>query len=123
MKPVREIILSNSGIEAHMMGDSVAVCWNVHRVEKKITGEDGETYRALVWERTKPEDPFIDFVRVRGSGDEDDPYYEDEDSPVEGGLPLEKAKKIYEELGKAIEYHKVTVKQALCYIGKKTQKR
>jgi hypothetical protein len=74
---VKKVILSNSGKEAHFPGDNtaVAVCWNVHRVEKKIEGADGLTYKAEVWERTayskKEPQAYIDFVTVRKEDDED----------------------------------------------------
>jgi hypothetical protein len=97
------IITSNTGRELHMVGDSVAVCWNLKRSEKKIKGEDGLTYKAEVWERTSIE-PYIDFVRILKNRDEE--FYEDDDSSVAGGISLKGAERIRDELTKAIDYLK-----------------
>ena len=101
IKPIRVITLKDSDKEAHMMGDCVAVCWNVVPKTKVIT-KDGIDYKAEVYERTKAA-PYIDFINLR---EHDEDIWEDEDSPVDGGLSLEQAVKIQEELGKAIEYLK-----------------
>jgi hypothetical protein len=114
---VKTYFLDNSGKEAHFPegNNMVAVCWNIHHAEKKIKGEDGLTYKAEVWERTKypgrDNDPYIDFVTVR-EDDKDErkavglpPYfYEDEDSPVDGGLSLKSAESLAAELVRAIAY-------------------
>ena len=108
---MKKVILSNAGKEAHFPGDNtaVAVCWNVHRVEKKIEGADGLTYKAEVWERSpsphgnKEPQAYIDFVTVREDGED---TWEDEDSPVDGGLSIEFAEKIAKELVRAIQYTK-----------------
>jgi hypothetical protein len=106
---VKIVFLGNSGKEAHFPegNNMVAVCWNIHRAEKKIKGDDGLTYKAEVWERTKypgrDNDPYIDFVTVRETGDKDESY-EDEDSPVDGGLSLKSAEAIATELTRAVAY-------------------
>lgn len=99
----KNIITSNTGKELHMVGDSVAICWNVKRIEKKIKGEDGLTYKAEVWERSG-NDPYIDFVCVRERAEGE--FYEDDDSSVAGGMSLKSAERIRDELTKAIEYLK-----------------
>jgi len=99
---MKKLILENSGKEAHMMGDFVAVCWNVSPRTKTIT-KDGMKYKAEVYERDPKAKPYIDFITLR---EDEDEVWEDDDSPVEGGLSLEMAKKIRGELDKAIEYLK-----------------
>lgn len=99
----KNIIVSNTYRELHMVGDSVAVCWNVKRSEKEIKGEDGLTYKAEIWTR-KDIDPYIDFVCIRERDNKE--FYEDEDSSVAGGISVEHAESIKDELTKAIEYIK-----------------
>lgn len=84
--------------EVHMFGDSVGVCWNLIEEEKRI-------YIAGVISPVKVDvrsgAPYIDFVWIRKRDEE---FYEDEDSPVAGGIDVEVAKKIVNELNLAIEY-------------------
>ena len=98
--------LTNSGKEAHFPAgnQSVAVCWNIHQIDKSLKGEDGLTYKAHVWEKHKDSKPYIDFVTVR-EGEENE-FYESENSPVDGGLSLPYAEGIAQELIRAVEYAK-----------------
>ena len=64
-----------------MVGEHVAICSNE---------EFGEKY--------------IDFVDVRR--DNDDEWYEDDDSPVVGGIDVEFAEQIRDELSAAVEIMK-----------------
>jgi hypothetical protein len=86
--------------EIHMVGDAVGVCWNIHHTTRTIKGEDGLTYRAEV--PVRDDDPYIDFVTIRE--EEGDTPWEDEDSPVEGGMDVEYAEEIVQELQWAIAY-------------------
>ena len=101
IKPIRVITLKGSNKEVHMMGDCVAVCCKVVPKTKTIT-KDGIDYKAEVYVRTKVP-PYIDFINIR---EDEDEVWEDDDSPVDGGLSLEMAVKIHKELGEAIEYLK-----------------
>jgi len=101
IKPIRVITLKDSDKEAHMMGDCVAVCWKVVPKTKVIT-KDGIDYKAEVYERTKAA-PYIDFINLR---EHDEDIWEDEDSPIRGGMNIKLAEKIHKELGEAIEYLK-----------------
>jgi hypothetical protein len=106
MSEIRKIILGNSSKEAHMVGDCVAVCWNVKKTYKEIKGEDGHSYKAEVWQRTGAK-PYIDFIAVSERSNRDDGnYYECDYSPVDGGLSTKQAEKIRDELTRAIEYLK-----------------
>lgn len=87
--------LTNTEKEAHfpdgnqVLRRAVAVCWN-------ISTEDYED-----WYIPAPEYPYISFLTVREDrGD----YYQDEDSPVEGGLSPVEALEIAEELKRAVNY-------------------
>jgi hypothetical protein len=101
INPIKKVTLENRGKEAHMMGDCVAVCWNVVPKTKVIT-KDGIDYKAEVYVRTKVS-PYIDFINLR---EDENEVWEDDDSPVDEGLSLEMAEKIHKELGEAIEYLK-----------------
>ena len=69
--------------ELHVFGP-VCVAWNLNR-EGKRHGK-----------------PYIDFVIMHQTSGGD--WYEDEDSPVEGGISLTTAKTVLYELGQAIEH-------------------
>jgi hypothetical protein len=99
---MKKLILENSGKEAHMMGDYVAVCWRVSPHTKTII-KDGVNYKAEVYERDPKAKPYIDFINLR---EDEDEVWEDEDSPVRGGMNIKLAEKIHKELGEAIEYLK-----------------
>jgi len=86
--------------EVHMVGDSVGVCWNLTEEKKQIKGEDGLTYVAKINIRSGK--PYINFVSIVKTGKGN--FYEDEDSSVVGGIEVEFAKKIVDELKLAIEY-------------------
>ena len=85
--------------DIHMEGDCVGVCWNLNRAKKSLKDASGLEYIAVVPVRTG--DPYIDFVSIRGRADD---YYEDEDSPVDGGFGVEVAGQIIRELQWAIVY-------------------
>ena len=99
---MKKYTLTNTEKEAHMMGDIVAVCWNIKRIEKSLK-KDGLTYKATVWERSD-EKPYIDFIQIREY--EDGYFCEDKYKPVEGGISVKRAERIRDELGKALEYVK-----------------
>ena len=86
--------------EVHLMGTYVGVIWNVEKKQKTIKGEDGVTYRGEIAVRTGG--PYIDFITIREDG-EGEPF-EDEDSPVAGGLNTKAAAQIITELYDAISY-------------------
>jgi hypothetical protein len=86
--------------EVHMFGDYVGVVWNTEQKKRTIIGEDGLAYSAQVAVRSG--EPYIDFVWIRGE-DADEPW-EDEDSPVEGGLDADSAVQIATELQRAAIY-------------------
>ena len=87
------------GKEVHMLGDYVGVVWNTTRKKKTIKGEDGLTYEAYAPVRDGI--PYIDFLRIRNKNGE---VWEDEDSPVDGGLSGQEALQVAQELALAIEY-------------------
>lgn len=94
---------TNSEQEAHMMGDYVAVCWNMHKVKRTLRGPDDIVYMAEVWERTESSRaPYIDFIDVRE--DSDGTFYKDDDSPIHGGLDPKTAIKVAIELKEACDY-------------------
>jgi hypothetical protein len=97
--------LKDSNQEAHFPdgNDTVAVCWNIKQTTKSIKGEDGLTYKAEVWERQKVE-PYIDFIALREYDKGD--FVKDEDCPVDGGLSVNSALRISEELIRAAKYIK-----------------
>lgn len=104
MQPKAIYTLKQENKEAHMIGSYVGVCWNIRkRTEiRTIIGEDGLTYTATaeLWERYG--DPYIDFLEVlQGEGGK---FYEDEDSPVQGGMTVDFARLIASELNSAIVY-------------------
>lgn len=91
-------VVNTGGREIHMMGDYVGVCWNT--TEAKITIEkDGKTYHAT--ENVRSGEPYIAFAILFQHGDE---WYEDEDSSVAGGLSVEAAEAVRDELTLAIQY-------------------
>lgn len=88
--------------ELHMVGRYVAVRWNTREIKRKIKGDDGTTYTALVTERDHG--PYISFVTLRESRKGE--YYLDEDSPVDGGISASEAERVVKELTWAVEYIK-----------------
>jgi hypothetical protein len=89
---VQVYCLPDDGIEAHTMGEYVAVCWRLKQVK---------TQRSITYERSG--EPYIDFIDVREHNGE---YYCDEDSPVQGGITPHEALQVAEELQRAYEYLK-----------------
>jgi len=108
-KAPKIFILSN-GKEVHFPAGnySAAVCWNVKKIEKKLKGPDNLIYRAEAWERESK--PYVDFITIREY--QKDVFVEDEDSPVDGGLSVEAAKKLSEELSRAVEYCKTVARKS-----------
>ena len=86
--------------EAHMFGDMVGVVWNTSIEKKRLQDAGGTTYTAEVPVRKGK--PYIDFLWIREE-DTDSPY-EDEDSPISGGISLKVAAKLSNELNDAISY-------------------
>lgn len=85
--------------EIHMVGEYVGVAWNLRYEKRKIKGEDGLTYTADV--PLRDSGPYIDFFSIRG---EEDDWWVDEDSPVEGGIYANMARSVAAELLVAAEY-------------------
>lgn len=96
--------------EVHMVGDCVGVVWNTRREKRILTLEDGVKYRAEI--PVREGEPYIDFFTIRESDGE---FYEDDDSPVQGGLDCKFAEQIAEELRAAIEYFKQVASRAQVY--------
>lgn len=95
-------VVTDNGRILHLFEDCVAVAWNT-REQKEKSVVDGKTITKTWREPTGL--PYIDFVSVRNwNDDEEERIWEDEDSPVEGGMSLSYAKHIYRVLGIAIEY-------------------
>jgi len=93
--------------EVHMLGDYVGIVWNTKRTKKTLRGEDGLTYTAVV--PVRDGQPYIDFLLIRGVDDTDpqeSEAWEDEDSPVDGGLDAQQALQVSRELALAVEYLK-----------------
>jgi hypothetical protein len=104
MKPVKIV---QTHREVHMMGDSVAVCWNTK--DKQTTEIKDGGWTRTINEIIRTSEPYIDFVWMR---EMDGMWYEDDDSPVAGGLSLRTAKAVRDELSLAIEYLKEQTKDA-----------
>jgi hypothetical protein len=83
------------------MGDYVVIAWNTkHEETTTICGECGTRHTSYDnW--TKYGEPYIDFAWIDEFAGE---YYEDEHSPVNGGIEIDEARQIVEELTMAIEY-------------------
>jgi len=91
--------------EVHMLGDYVGVAWNTKLKKKTLKGEDGLTYTAVV--PVRDGEPYIDFLWIRGTDEDGEgEIWEDEDSPVDGGLSAEQALQVSRELALAVEYLK-----------------
>jgi len=86
--------------EIHMIGDYVAVAWNTREERREIKGEDGLTYKATVQVRSGR--PYIDFVTVEETKSGE--CYENEDSPVDGGISVNAAEQVARELIEAAAY-------------------
>lgn len=111
-KPMEPKIYILDEKEVHMIGEYVGVVWSVTKKQKTIKGEDGVTYRAEV--PVRDGDPYIDFISIREDNypNGDTETYEDEDSPVQGGLSVSTAAKIAVEIHEAIQYYnKVTMQE------------
>lgn len=88
-----------------MFGDSVGLAWYVTIVEEKQTVTVGDnTYFGATVKRREYDRPLphIDFFWLRQ--DENGEWYEDEDSPVAGGLSLADARAVAAELTAACDY-------------------
>ncbi len=95
--------LERSCREAHFPAGNeiVAVCWSCDIEEKKII-QDGVSYKADVY--VKKRESYIDFIGLRE--DHNGEVYEREETPVDGGMRVDFAEKIMNELNIAIEYIK-----------------
>lgn len=84
--------LEEEGREIHLPSgnQTVAIVWDL--TEREI-GTTKEYIRSSY--------PYIDFVSIRGK---EGGYYEDEDSPVAGGLSITFARTIALELERACQY-------------------
>ena len=91
--------------EVHMFGDYVGVVWPTRDVTTKSV--DAEGNRVTTTKRVRASSPYIDFLWIRETDGE---VYEDDDSPVSGGLALKQAAKVVQELLLAIEYLEVQEK-------------
>lgn len=91
-------MMPDDGIEAHMIGEYVAVCWRL-RETKTVTGTKNNQQIHITYERSG--EPYIDFLVIREHQGEP---YRDEDSPVEGGISPHEALVIADELQKAIAH-------------------
>lgn len=87
--------------EVLMMGDYVGVCWNGRYVKKSLPSLPMHRSTIREWQRASSK-PYIDFVWLREDPDGDP--YEDEDSPVAGGIDVDVARQTANELIKAAEY-------------------
>ena len=102
---VRIYVLQGNEKEIHLLGEHVALCWTLKSEMRTIKGDDGKTYRAEVY--TREEDPYIDFVWVRGGvedGDAEGYYWEDDDNVGSGGMDAKTAVQVSTELQKAAKY-------------------
>lgn len=97
--PVDIVIDRGRGMEAHMMGSSVGVCWNIKRVRVKSDNPMLETY-----EFKRGEHPHISFISVRDYGERNGGKCIDEDCSVEGGISIRNAIEIQAELALAVQY-------------------
>jgi hypothetical protein len=83
-----------------MVGEYTAICWRtkIVAVHKMVDGiwMTGESMERIG-------DPFITFVDIRHDKQTDEDY-EDEDSPLMGGISAEFAQQIIKELTDAVEY-------------------
>lgn len=86
--------------ELHVIGEYVAVCWNLVPGPTQTCVIDGVEYTAKP--RVRSGKPYIDFVTLRRESD--GKAYEDDDIPVVGGISLAFARQIATELERAIAY-------------------
>ena len=85
--------------EIHMLGDYVGVVWNTKLQRKTFWGEDGLEY--VAWLPARDGKPYIDFLWIR---ELDGEVFDDDDSPVDGGIDAEMALQVSKELQLAVEY-------------------
>lgn len=86
--------------EIHMLGEVVAVKWQLKTTKTKEVMPDGSHVTTERSSRRGP--PYIDFVQMRQ--DRDGTWYEDDDSPVSGGISETYAQQLVQELQQAITY-------------------
>ena len=99
MLNVQRHIITSQPAELHMIGEYVAVRWNLKKEQRELKGDDGLTYKAVAYVRSSG--PYISFASIRKINGEE---FVDEDSPVDGGISAEFAKEILPELQWAIDY-------------------
>jgi hypothetical protein len=85
--------------EVHMTGQYVGVCWNLSQINKEVEA-DNTVYSAKV--KVRSGKPYISFLSIREAGKGE--YYEDNDSPIDGGIELQTAIVVKQELEAAIDY-------------------
>jgi hypothetical protein len=86
--------------EVHMMGDHVAVCWNL-RTETLTDETDTAGQHITVTRKVRQEPAYIDFVWLR---EDDGVWYEDEDNIGNGGMAPPIALIVAGELHQAVQY-------------------
>jgi hypothetical protein len=90
--------------EVHMMGEYVGVVWHI-KSHKEVSQDFLTGTKTTTEKFYKSGKPYIDFLWIRHD-DLNDEWYEDEDSPVDGGLSTQQAETIAQELLRAVEYIK-----------------
>jgi hypothetical protein len=99
---VKVYIDTNTALEIHRVGEAVAVCFNLERIEETRPVGRGKHLYSVSWERTG--EPFIDFPILCDMDDEEGECYVDEDSFVEGGIDTAQAVLLLKELPLALAY-------------------
>lgn len=92
--------LKDSDEEIYMFGDYIGIVWDLEEVTKTTVNETGHRQKVTVYERTG--EKYIGFPIIRGNTEED--YYLDDDKSIDGGLSLEAARQVAQELTSAVEY-------------------
>jgi len=87
--------------EVHILGKYVGIVWNT--VNKKKTLKDASGFIYVAYVPLRNGNPYIDFLWIR---EIDGEMFEDENSPVDGGLNAEQALQVSRELALAVEYLK-----------------
>jgi len=91
---MKTIKLEDSEQEVIMFGNLVGVCRNLKWDDDKLISDPKANW-------------YIDFLYINEDG------WKDEDSPIEGGIGINTAKQLAEELNKAIKYLEAQEKATL----------
>ena len=87
--------------EVHMIGDNVAVCWNLRSVP--VTAQPADASPPVTGSHKVRQEPgYIDFVWMRQDGD--GTWYQDEDTIAGAGLTPIQAVNLAGELHLAAQY-------------------